>query len=105
MSKPEDYLVYCEQCGKRGCVCDDIFPKSRATIRDALQELEDQCPSCSRLSAKMKDREGLAKAAYSADPVYRFPSFHKTYLWEELHDRDKRDAYKIADALIKYLTE
>src|SRR4030042_6396388 len=66
MSNPEDYLVYCRQCGKRGCVCDDMFPKSRAAIREALRELENPCPSCARFAEKRKDREGLGEAIYKA---------------------------------------
>ena len=63
------------------------------------------CPSCARLAAKMKDREGLAKAIYDLDPLYEFPYSRNIAKWETLVDNDKKESYKIADAVFRWMEE
>jgi len=57
-----------------------------------------RCPSCARLAAKLKDREGLAKVIYESDGK-------GYYRWE---DRKEGDAFragfiKITDAVIRWM--
>lgn len=63
------------------------------------------CPSCARYAAKMKDREGLAKALYLSTEGLDSEMGRWAATFDDLKEEGKNIWLKVADAFLRWMEE
>jgi len=92
-------MSHCKECGSRQDAMHYIDCPMFRGVRGP-------CPSCARLAAKMKDREGLAKVLWLNDYAHHYHrQTSRPSSWGDASLVDQEYYLRMADAVIRWMEE